>query len=466
MRLNRFLLAMLLALMLVCALILISCNEESATSTDTETDAEVTTYTVSFDANGGTAVNSISVSSGERATKPANPYKEGYTFICWLNGESEWSFDTAVSSDIQLVASWELKRYQITYELGEGTNNSQNKLEFTTQDLPLYLHEPSLDGYTFVGWESNGKRIHKITKIGTYELTAKFARTKSEVICEEYEDYAVLTGLATEENDIIIPEAYNGKPIKKIADGAFLGNDKIYSVALPNSLIEIGKEAFKGCKNLHKVTLGSSLEIIGDGAFFECSDVLELNIPQTLKYLGQKAFKGCTKLENINLPDGLKFLGEDFILDCPNLIYDYHNENKYTDNWLIEYTTRDVRLLDLKEGIVGIASYAVYNFSNLRTISLPDTVTFIGSHAFFFCYNVTKVELSNNLEYIGMYAFYRNIKLVSIVIPESVETIGTKAFDKCSKLIINCVTGAEKEGFESGWNGEREVIYSYTGEAE
>ena len=40
-------------------------------------------YTVTFNSNGGSAVSSITVSSGNTVTKPNDPSKYGYTFDGW-----------------------------------------------------------------------------------------------------------------------------------------------------------------------------------------------------------------------------------------------------------------------------------------------------------------------------------------------------------------------------------------------
>ena len=63
-------------------------------------------YTVTFDANGGSAVETQKVENGKTASKPADPVKTGYIFLGWtLNGEP-FDFSTPVTADITLKASW------------------------------------------------------------------------------------------------------------------------------------------------------------------------------------------------------------------------------------------------------------------------------------------------------------------------------------------------------------------------
>lgn len=77
----------------------------------------VKTYTVSFDSDGGTSVQNITVKDGEMVSRPDNPKKDDYTFIGWkLNGE-DYNFSSAITSDIKLEAVWEKSSLEISAEL-------------------------------------------------------------------------------------------------------------------------------------------------------------------------------------------------------------------------------------------------------------------------------------------------------------------------------------------------------------
>ena len=43
---------------------------------------------------------------GAKATKPADPTKEGYVFAGWYNGETAYDFDAVVTGSITLTAKW------------------------------------------------------------------------------------------------------------------------------------------------------------------------------------------------------------------------------------------------------------------------------------------------------------------------------------------------------------------------
>lgn len=66
----------------------------------------VTTYTVTFDSDGGSEVPSQTVQDGQTASEPTEPTKEGATFSGWLLDGEEYDFSTPVTSDITLTAYW------------------------------------------------------------------------------------------------------------------------------------------------------------------------------------------------------------------------------------------------------------------------------------------------------------------------------------------------------------------------
>lgn len=82
--------------------------------------------------------------------------------------------------------------------------------------------------------------------------------------------------------------------VTKIGDDAFNGCVKLYSVFMPNSLVEIGSRAFARCTVLEHVSLGSGVVIIGDYAFNNAKSIKRITIPASVKYIGINAFASFT----------------------------------------------------------------------------------------------------------------------------------------------------------------------------
>lgn len=85
-------------------------SEEPVTSEETSEDT-TTTYTVTFNSNGGSPVRAQEVNEGETATRPTDPTKGGHTFVNWYTEnthENVYDFSTPVVANITLYAKWAL----------------------------------------------------------------------------------------------------------------------------------------------------------------------------------------------------------------------------------------------------------------------------------------------------------------------------------------------------------------------
>lgn len=198
---------------------------------------------------------------------------------------------------------------------------------------------------------------------------------------------------------------------------------------------------------------------IGEKAFFDNDVVKNVTLPEGIKYLGYKAFKDCKMLEEINLPSTLEEIREDVFYNCHNLKYETYEGCAYIDNWLMHKVDSEIMILNIREGTVGINSFAVYNSLDLRSVNLPTSLKYIGSHAFSRCVYLRVVNLGENIEFIGQYAFAENSLMREIYIPENVERIDANAFKDCKKCVITLERKKAPSGFSDGWNGACEVKY-------
>ena len=62
-------------------------------------------FTVTFDSDGGSAVTAQKVLNSP-VIKPADPKKDGYDFAGWYLGDTQYTFDTKITTDITLKAHW------------------------------------------------------------------------------------------------------------------------------------------------------------------------------------------------------------------------------------------------------------------------------------------------------------------------------------------------------------------------
>lgn len=122
----------------------------------------------------------------------------------------------------------------------------------------------------------------------------------------EDETYYIVKGYSGSISNMVIPNIYNGLPVKKIGAWAFSRdikgnrNETLISVTIPKNIIEIEKNAFNKCSRLKEVFFESNSELttIQEGAFAS-SAIIAITIPEKVNYIGYKAFHDCWNLSNV-----------------------------------------------------------------------------------------------------------------------------------------------------------------------
>ena len=133
-------------------------------------------YTVTFQSEGGSEVAS-QIRANTPAARPADPTKEGHTFIGWYNGESEWNFETPVTEKLTLTAKWQINRYTITFDTAGGSEVAPITQDYgTTITAPA---NPTKTGYTFAGWD---KTIPSTMPAEDMTITARWTENRVIVI--------------------------------------------------------------------------------------------------------------------------------------------------------------------------------------------------------------------------------------------------------------------------------------------
>ena len=148
---------------------------------------EIKTYTVKFESNGGSKVESIKVQDGEKAEKPTDPTKDGYVFDGWYLGEEKFDFSTPITKDITLKARWnDGEKINVIFKVDDTTYKTIAVKENSKVTKPA---NPTKKGYKFVEWQLDGKAFDFNTKI-TEEITliATFEESKSVTVTFVDED--------------------------------------------------------------------------------------------------------------------------------------------------------------------------------------------------------------------------------------------------------------------------------------
>jgi uncharacterized repeat protein (TIGR02543 family) len=99
------------------------------------------TYTVTFDAQGGTPTPpDQTVAYGNNVTQPTNPSKAGSAFTGWYNGNIAWDFvNDTVSSNLTLTAHWTITSTQTMQFRSNAANDGMVRESSETSGIGGYV---------------------------------------------------------------------------------------------------------------------------------------------------------------------------------------------------------------------------------------------------------------------------------------------------------------------------------------
>ena len=104
-------------------------------------------YTITFDTDGGSEIAPITQDYGTQITAPADPTREGYTFIGWDKAIPA----TMPAENMTVTAQWRINQYTIAFDTDGGSAIAPITQDYGTQiTAPA---DPTREGYTFIGWD-------------------------------------------------------------------------------------------------------------------------------------------------------------------------------------------------------------------------------------------------------------------------------------------------------------------------
>ena len=402
------------------------------------------TYTVSFDTNGGTSVDSMTVEEDGFITAPATE-RPGYTFTSW-----DYDFSKPITGDTKITASWQANtntKYTVEY-YHENLTGGYDKVEVVTDltgttDTKVTAEQKSYTHYSYDGASSTASGV--VTSDGKLVLKLYYKRNSYTVSTVSNSDHGTAlaggkypyqkeitlvakanlgynfvgwydgdTLISTEEN-YTFTVAKNLSLTAKFEVSAEMQNfnftstettceitgikDKtVTSIIIPDCVTSIGKRAFSSCSSLASVTIGNSVTSIGSYAFQNCTSLTSVTIPNSVTSIGEEAFFNCFSLTSVTIPDSVTSIGNGAFRNC----------------------------------------------TSLTSVTIPDSVTSIGNRAFYNCSSLTSVTIGNGVTIIGSDAFNSCDSLTSVTIGNSVTIIGSDAFEDCSSLTNVHITDIAK----------------------
>lgn len=172
-----------------------------------------------------------------------------------------------------------------------------------------------------------------------------------------------------------------GDDTKRIAKEVFKDCEKIETVELPGSLLEIQDYAFAGCTSIKSLKFANGIERIARGAFRNCSKIESLEFPSSLTKIQDYAFQGCTAVKKVKFENGIKRIGMGAFQSCKK-IESLEFPSSLTE--IQEYAfvgCAAIRELKLGDGIKKIET-GTFADTDLLLVDLPRSVVSIAADAF------------------------------------------------------------------------------------
>ena len=101
---------------------------------------QINQHTISFDSNGGTEIDNITMCYGDEIIKPENPNKKGYSFAGWKPEIPE----TMPDEDIIVTAKWTPNQYAITFNTDGGTPETEPITADYGAEIDYYIPEETV----------------------------------------------------------------------------------------------------------------------------------------------------------------------------------------------------------------------------------------------------------------------------------------------------------------------------------
>ena len=268
-------------------------------------------------------------------------------------------------------------------------------------------------------------------------------------------DYYAVSGIGScTDSKIVIPEEYNGLPVKAVGLNAFNGNKSITEVEIHEGIEYLLPYAFKNCSRLNLVSLPKSLLVIDWCAFENCVSLTDIVIPDRVTEIKYGAFRGCETLENIVIGSRVKIIGTYAFASCSSLVFVTIPSSvksvgdKVFNNCFKLIEIKNDSRLDIECGSdtcgsIGLYSKNVYRNKGSKLTTDENGFVFyndgenyllIAKHGEF-SENLVLPQTFNGKSYVVyQYAFQKNTHIKTVQIPDEITEIGKFAFSNCSNL--------------------------------
>lgn len=213
----------------------------------------------------------------------------------------------------------------------------------------------------------------------------------------------------------------NEQPVSANYHDSFQKNDIVYSIIDTHTVQVIGYTGNEKEVAIPSAVNGYRVTSIGKEAFLDNDVIQKVLLPETIEKIGDEAFAGST-LENINIPKAVHEVGYLAFQLTPIFEQNIENGVSYIDgicvggekDGLLEVVTADELItINIRPNTRLISNYAFIRNMYIDEVNIPASVEYIGQGAFYQCENLRKVDIASKVK-VAAYAFdeCKNLKEV------------------------------------------------------
>lgn len=404
-----------------------------------------TGYTITFETNGGSLVESIKLNSDQTISSQPFTEREGYDFLGWCIDSSliiYYEFGSPVEKSMTLYAKWMSKENKQHYTISFQTNgaNSISPIQ-VLEGQAITLPQTNRVGYDFMGWyiDSDFTMLYPNNAVVTasFTLYAKWQRNPNmlEIIFDSDGGSAIETKWLEKGQTIEMPQP------QKDGGYTFIG---WYRDEQRTQLYDFSNGFYES------MTL-----------FAKWQEILPETVYYTVYYYSegevvwQFDLEQNTMIQNMSIEkDSGDYIFEGWYVSS-DLVEPYDFNNPITEDTYLYAKWRENPQYAENGFIYNLAStedyYIITDYDGMQTdIVIPKSydnkpIKKIADNVFKNSI-ITSITFSEQLTEIGISAFENCHQLLEITTPDTLEEISDRAFAGCNNLLSINVEGSPNLG--------------------
>lgn len=410
-------------------------------------------YTITFDSDNGSAVESMEIEYGDYIVIPDDPIRDGYVFAGWFVDGKLYDFSSPVTSNLNLKATWNKILSVFIHVNGEIVKTIQMEAgKVLSEDMLEDISFP--DNLELIHWSTTEEgedsydfSVPLVDDIDLYAildvkmLTVTFMYSDSYVLLTENVEYG--SSVEKPKNPDLRPDYFKHWSLSPDGEPFDFTSAITHDITLHCVIFE--DPVIVHYYNAESISAKSIVIENGDSipsSFFESS-----MWATDVNFNGTPYSQGSPITRDITLYEIRYERKDDGGIALTDVSYEFKSfvvPLGVTEISSKAFNLVPIKSIEIPETVTRIGDYS-FEDSALESIIIPDSVESLGIYVFKSCDNLTTVSLPNHLTEIpeGLFQDCTSLLFNStdsfgeyfLLLSENVEKIGAHAFENCKNLI-------------------------------